>query len=242
MKKIFVVANWKTYQLKQSPKEWIDEARLQKESIKKSDTEKVRETVLIACPTYSMLRETRQAIDQVEGMKDFVNLGTQDISAFPPGAHTGDEAAEILKNSLGVSYSIIGHSERRREHGENYQFLKEKVTIAMQNGISPIFCVQTVYEEIPEGVEIVAYEPPSAISAVSGGIPANPKDVEQMGREIKKRLEARGQKISLLYGGSVNAENVWEFTRNNQLQLNFDGVLVGAKSITPEFFQIAINV
>ncbi len=242
MKKIFVVANWKTYLLKQPPREWVKEVGVQKTAILKADSEKVRETVLIVCPSYSMLLETKQAVDSTESAKDFIHLGVQDVSAFPPGAHTGDEAAETLKNSYGVSFAIIGHSERRREHGETYQFLNEKVKISLQNGITPIFCVQTVYEEVPEGVEIVAYEPPSAISAVSGGVPANPIDVEFIGREIRKRLEARGQKISLLYGGSVNAENVWEFTRNNQLQTNFDGVLVGAKSITPEFFQIAINV
>jgi triosephosphate isomerase len=242
MRKLFIVANWKTYPLNQLPQRWIEEAGLQKEAILKANNEKVRETVLIVCPSYSMLWEVRKAIDEVEGAKDFVHLGTQDISAYSPGAHTGDEAVETLKSSFGISYAIIGHSERRREHAENYQLLKQKVEIALQNSITPIFCVQTVYEEVPEGVEIVAYEPPSAISAVSGGIPANPRDVELVGREIRKRFEARGQKISLLYGGSINAENVWEFTRNNELQTNFDGVLVGAKSLTPEFFQIAINV
>lgn len=242
MKKIFVVANWKSYPLTLSPKQWIGEAVSQKMAIKNADREKDRETLIIACPPYSLLSEMKDTLGQSGDSKDLIHLGTQDISAFPPGAHTGDEAAQTLKNSFGVSFCIIGHSERRREHGENYDYLKGKVEMALANGIKPIFCVQTVHEEIPSNVEIVAYEPPSAISAVSGGIPANPQEVELVAREIRKRMEGRGQNISMLYGGSVNAENVWEFTRNQDLKTNFDGVLVGAKSLTQEFFQIAANV
>src|SRR5690348_13449926 len=108
MKKIFIVANWKTYPLKLSPKEWISEALAKKETIKKSEKEKDRETVIVVCPPYSVLSEMRREIDAHEGAKNFIHLGTQDISHFPPGAHTGDEAVENLKNAFGITYAIIG--------------------------------------------------------------------------------------------------------------------------------------
>ncbi len=175
---------------------------------------------IIFCPSSSFLAASFQ---KIKSEKKPLVLGSQDISEFEQGAYTGEVAASQI-SSL-VSFSIIGHSERRENFNEDEIALEKKVQNANVAKITPIFCVQGADTEIPQGVKIVAYEP---IFAIGTGNPETPDNV----REIVEIIKAKGS-YTVLYGGSVSAENVKSFLDEGKA----DGVLVGAtNSVDPQNF------
>lgn len=243
MRKIFIIGNWKTYPMQGSIDEWVASGVAKKTDIEKTLQAKDQEAVVIVCPPMTRMYDLQQAIINHHA-ENFINIASQDLSAFPPGAHTGDESAEELKKRFGITYTLIGHSERRRDYGEKDDLLTKKVEQALQYGIIPIYCVQDEKDTIPQGVTIVAYEPPYAISAMSGGVAEDPQKTEYVANIVREKLLTmynNSQETFVLYGGSVNAANVASFTNNPKLKKSFDGALVGAKSLIPEFFQIVEN-
>lgn len=183
-----------------------------------------------------------------------IKIGAQDCSAHLEGAFTGDVSAKMLEN-LGVDAVIIGHSERRQYHQENAEILRQKIQCALKHNHTVIYCIgenmeqkgnhQTLNvvfqqcQDVLSGLNIannliIAYEPIWAIG--TGKIPSV-SEIESVLQELQKfLLQLLGQKIPLLYGGSVTAASASVLLSSPLI----DGLLVGKASLDPqEFFQIA---
>lgn len=161
-----------------------------------------------------------------------VALGAQDVSQFSSDEKpvTGEVTAEMLK-AIGVEYVIIGHSERRTKLGETDEILAKKVERAKSQELKIIFCVPNAETFVPPGVDIIAYEPPTAIGS---GQPETPEEANIQAEKIKA---ATGVPV-VLYGGSVTADNVQSYTN----QTGIRGNLVGGASLKHEdFFPLVIN-
>jgi len=187
--------------------------------------------------------------------KSPVDFGAQDCSGHEPGtsgAFTGEVSAAMIAET-GTKYVLVGHSERRLHHGETNAIVAEKAKQALKVGLTPIICIGETVEErnagqtnaiveaglrecVPGKGCIVAYEPRWAISAVSGGIPATPKDIQEAHEFIAGILESMGLAgTPILYGASVNGDNAAEILTLPHI----DGALVGAKSLKPaDFFPV----
>lgn len=175
-----------------------------------------------------------------------LNTVSQDVSAFEKGAYTGDVSAVQLR-SIGINYSIVGHSERREYYDDN-QFVNNKIIRLLEHDINPILCVgekkeerennqykEVVFKEIDDAFKnimqkyligvIIAYEPIWSIG--TGLVPKN-EDIEEMVTEIKRYVKEKYNiDIKVLYGGSVNNKNIEELEKIS----NIDGYLVGGCSI-----------
>lgn len=179
-----------------------------------------------------------------------IGIGGQDCHAAAQGAHTGDVSAAMLADA-GASHVILGHSERRADHGETDAAVAAKVAAALAAGLTPILCVGETLAERDAGHAagvvaaqldgslpgdmagvgrlIVAYEPVWAIG--SGRVPA-PEDIAAMHRLIRARLAARfgadaAAAVPLLYGGSVKPDNAVAILALPDV----DGALVGGASL-----------
>lgn len=175
---------------------------------------------IIVCPSYPFLASARQ---KIESAKWHIQLGSQDISQFEQGAYTGEVAASQISGLC--QYAIIGHSERRQNFKEDNQVLAQKVQNAQKANVTPIFCIQDSQTQIPQGCQIVVYEP---IFAIGTGNPDTPENAQKVAREVKTKGN-----FTVIYGGSVSAENVQSYL----LKEIIDGVLVGAtNSLDPQKF------
>ena len=218
MKKLFIVANWKSNKTTAEAKTWLE--RFMKYDLRFTNKE------VIICPPFTLLPFLKSyLLNHKSGLK----LGTQDVSPFPKGAYTGAIAAEQLAEY--ASYVIVGHSERRKYFQENDQMLANKADMAIENNLTPIYCVQDEQSVIPEGVKVVAYEPVFAIGTRN---PDTPENADGVGKTLKKQYSSVKY---LLYGGSVTEENVYSFTS----MPNIDGVLVGGASLDPIAFSRIIT-
>lgn len=231
-----VIANWKM-----NPKNEAAALAL----VKNSDNESV-----IICPPVLFIPALSKKIKRA-------HLGAQDLSAEEEGAFTGQMSAKQLK-AYGVSFSIIGHSERRRL-GEGNDVVARKVAVALINGITPILCVgesrdehvtgrtkeiverqlelglSLIARKVPAARIIIAYEPVWAISGGDSLAEADtPENAAMVISYIKERLRLVPVRAAVIYGGSVNRENAADFLK----QESIDGVLVGGASIRPEFKEI----
>lgn len=180
---------------------------------------------VVVCPAYLQLPEWHEAIGS-----HGISLGAQDVSSFEPGAHTGEVTAQMLK-ALGVTYVIIGHSERREGFGETDAIRTKKVELATNHGFQVIYCVQDEQTPIPKGITIAAYEPPAAIGS------GNP-DTPENANAVAEAIIAEHGILRVLYGGSVKPDNVSAFVG----QPHIGGVLVGGASLKGDVFgQLAHN-
>ena len=152
-----------------------------------------------------------------------VSLSGQNVSSFPKGAYTGEINAEQLKEF--AEYVIIGHSERLRYLHETNSDLENKVREALEVGLKVIQCIQDENSVIQKGVEIVAYEPPSAIGS------GNPDDPEHIA-QVFERILQENNNYTLLYGGSVNPQTIAQFKTINTLS----GFLIGGASLEAQSF------
>ncbi len=184
------------------------------------------EKQVVLCPPFTLLSAMHKEISQKHIQ---IQLGAQDISPFEKGAYTGAVNGKQIAEF--AQYVIIGHSERRNYFFESDEQIAKKVALAKQVNLITIECVQGEETVIPEGVNIVAYEP---ISAIGSGKPESPSQANSVALAIKKKSAVP----LVLYGGSVTAENVHEFTQMDGI----DGVLIGGASLHPhEFSQIIHN-
>ncbi len=183
----------------------------------------------------------------------------QDVSSFVNGPHTGDISASQLK-SMGITSSIIGHSERRISYDES-KFIHEKLERLVENDIRPILCIGESQEERKNNLTdrvlkkeiddafnnidtkllnrvIIAYEPIWSISTSGVGIVPTNDEISNTVELIKNYLKEKyGLELKVLYGGSVNNNCIEELERINIL----DGYLVGGCSIKKEEFEKLIK-
>ncbi len=219
MKKLFIVANWKSNKTAIEAKNWFD-------AFKINDLE-ITDKEIIICPPFTLLSSVSS---EIRSQKLEVGIGAQDISPFDEGAYTGEVNGKQIKEF--GNYVIIGHSERRQYFKEDNETLNRKVTIAIEYNLIPIFCVQERNTVVPSGVRIVAYEP---VWAIGTGNPDTPDNAEQVATAIKS---SNKEITHVLYGGSVTPENINSFTKMPHI----DGVLVGGASLDPiEFLKIINN-
>lgn len=212
---------------------------------------KARADFLI-CPPATLIREAR-----VQAAGSGVFIGGQDCHAKAAGAHTGDVSAEMLKDA-GASHVIVGHSERRSDHGETDSVVRAKAEAGWRAGLVAIVCVGERREQreagnavavvraqlagsIPDGAAaaklVVAYEP---VWAIGTGLTPTKADVAEMHHAIRETLATRfgaeGRNTRILYGGSVKPENA----RDLIIQPDVDGALIGGASLkATDFLAIA---
>lgn len=192
---------------------------------------------------------------------DTICVAAQNIHHLEKGAYTGEISATMVQ-SLGVKYVIIGHSERREYQQESNELLKQKVDLALQHGLTPIFCCgesleirksgeQNVYvsNQLKESLFhldaealsklIIAYEP---IWAIGTGETASPEQAQDMHKALRSFIataytEDLANGISILYGGSVKPANAKEIFG----QPDVDGGLVGGASLKSDDFTQIIH-
>lgn len=180
-------------------------------------------------------------------------IGAQDCHAKPSGAHTGDIAAETLKDA-GASAVILGHSERRADHGETSAEVKAKTAAAHRAGLVAIVCIGETQGErvagatlnvvsrqlgasLPEGTTaentVIAYEP---VWAIGTGLTPTPSDIEAVHTAIRRDLAEsvgeEGARMRILYGGSVKPDNAAALMAIP----NVNGALVGGASLKASDF------
>lgn len=213
MKKLFIVANWKSNKTSTEATEWLS-------AISNFQFQISNEKEVIVCPPFTLLSTVSLFIEE---HKLPFKVGGENISPFDEGAYTGEESARQVKEF--ADYVIIGHSERRKNFLEGEEILTQKVAKALDASLIPIFCVQGADTVIPNGVTVVAYEP---VASIGTGQPDTPQNAESVAKTIK---EKEGVKY-VLYGGSVTGSNVNTFTQMPSI----DGVLVGGASLDAESF------
>ena len=180
--------------------------------------------------------------------------GAQNCGQYKEGAYTG-EISPVALADMGATFVIVGHSERRQHYGENGDVLKDKILAAIESGLEVVFCVgedlsereqgrtqEVVTAQLKEALAdfpleqqdklIVAYEPVWAIGTGQTATPVQADKVHRLIRRILSSLKIDGERISLLYGGSVRPENIEELL----VQENIDGALVGGASLNGASF------
>ena len=192
---------------------------------------------------------------------DRIGVAAQNCAAEAKGAYTGEVSAEMVK-STGAEYVILGHSERREYYGETSETLNKKVALALENGLTPIYCcgealdireagtqnafvkqqlVETVFELTADDFKkiVIAYEP---IWAIGTGVTASSDQAQEIHAFIRSAIaEKFGNEIaestSILYGGSCKPSNAKELFANKDV----DGGLIGGASMIAEDFIGIIN-
>jgi triosephosphate isomerase len=213
----------------------------------------VPEADIMVCPPATLLAQARYFLTGSE-----IKLGAQDCHTLPSGPHTGDISAEMLADA-GAEAVIVGHSERRADHGETDALVNAKASAAHRAGLTAIICIGETERERREGATlevvrrqlqaslprasraantVIAYEP---VWAIGSGLTPTPADVAEVHAYIRGELglvlgeeEARGLRI--LYGGSVKPANASELL----FVPGVDGALVGGASLkAADFYAIA---
>jgi triosephosphate isomerase len=210
---------------------------------------------LLVCPPFPYLAPVAEALKG-----SAVALGAQDCHAQAKGAHTGDIAAAMLAD-IGARFVILGHSERRTDHGETDAAVLAKTKAALAAGLVPVVCVgeseaqrlggeaesvvagqlaDSLPDDFAKAGGVVAYEP---VWAIGTGRTPTEADIAAMHARIRAELEARfataGATLRILYGGSVKPGNA-----KSILALPYvDGALVGGASlVAADFLGIAAAV
>lgn len=245
MRKKIVAGNWKMNKS-------IDEARLLTAEVMGMVADEVTHpTEVVLCTPFLYLTSIKALLGNSR-----VKVGAQNCSEHESGAYTGEVSAAMIK-SIGVPYVIIGHSERRQYFGETHQMLATKVNKALAYELTPIFCCgepleireagtheQLVKKQLEESLfhlsmeaiqkTIIAYEP---VWAIGTGKTATSLQAQDMHAVIRYHLASKyGQslanEISILYGGSVKADNAKELFTCPDV----DGGLVGGASLKSREF------
>lgn len=217
----YIVGNWKSHKtLEEAVIWWQDFTTLWKKQPIATDKVKI-----VLCPAILHLTTLSSLISLNQIPLD---LGAQDISAYPQGAYTGQTSAEVLKDL--VAYSLIGHSERRKYCKEESDELEKKAAMCKASGIEPIFCVQEPDAKVPNTCSIAAYEP---VWAIGTGTPETPENANQVAGAF---LKTHPHIKKVLYGGSVTDKNVADY----RAQTHIGGVLPGGASLSAQTFHSLI--
>ena len=235
----YIVGNWKMH----GTRAMLSEAR----AIDRAAQRHMKVEVALA-PPYTLIHPIHREAEQI-------GVGAQNCHFADGGAHTGDISAAMVADA-GAKFVILGHSERRTDHGETDSVVKAKAQAAFEAGLRIILCcgeseetreagravahvkkqIKASLPEIEDAGEklTVAYEP---IWAIGTGKSATPADVEEMHGAIRELLidlfgEEDGRAIRILYGGSVKPENAGEILSVPEV----GGALVGGASLTADSF------
>lgn len=249
MRKKIVAGNWK---MNKNLQEGVELAKELNEALKNKT---VNCDVVIGTPFIHLA----SVVNSVDTNK--IGVAAQNCADKESGAYTGEVSAAMVA-STGAKYVILGHSERRAYYHETPEILKEKVKLALANGLTPIFCIGEVLEEresdthfdvVKSQIEaslfdlspedfakiVLAYEP---VWAIGTGKTATAGQAQEMHAFIRKTLAAKyGEEIadntSILYGGSANAANAKELFSNPDV----DGGLIGGASLGVDKFMPIIE-
>ena len=244
MRKNIVAGNWK---MNTTLAEGVNLAKDVNEALKGANAN----CDVIICVPFTHLAPVAGVIDS-----QVLGLGAENCADHKSGAYTGEISAAMVA-STGASYVILGHSERRQYYGETSEILKEKVNLAFENNLTPIFCIGEVLEQRENGsyLEVVktqieealfdlsaeefgklilAYEP---VWAIGTGKTATDDQAEEMHAFIRNVIaEKYGNEVaentSILYGGSCKPSNAAALFAKP----NVDGGLIGGASLDAESF------
>lgn len=208
------------------------------------------ESQVIVCVPYPYLSQAESL-----AIHSQLQIGAQDLNVNASGAFTGEVSADMIKD-FGAEHVIVGHSERRSLYGESDEVVAEKVQVALDNGLTPLFCIGELLEERESGntekvvarqvnaviervgIEafkniIIAYEP---VWAIGTGVTATPQQAQDIHAYIRDFLaqsdESIAQLTSILYGGSMNPANAKELIACEDI----DGGLIGGASLKADDF------
>jgi triosephosphate isomerase len=206
------------------------------------------ETEALICVPATLLTRAAQA-----AASSPVRIGGQDCHAAESGAHTGEISAEMLKDA-GASHVIVGHSERRTDHGETDDIVRAKAEAAWRAGLVAIVCIGETRAEREAGqtltvlsrqiagsvpasatsqTTVIAYEP---VWAIGTGLTPTLEDVAEAHAHIRGQLAdglgGEAERMRILYGGSVKPSNAVELLS----VANVDGALVGGASLKARDF------
>ena len=249
MRKKIVAGNWKMN------KTLLEAEALTNEVLPLAKAELKNNARIILCVPFPFLQTIQNLVKQ-----SGVEVGAQNCSEHESGAYTGEVSVGMLA-SLNIPYVILGHSERRQYFGETAVLLAKKVDIALKHNLTPIFCCgepleireagtheALVKQQVEESLfhlsieqiqkVVIAYEP---VWAIGTGKTASSQQAQEMHAVIRKQLgekysKAVADEVSILYGGSVKADNAKELFS----QPDVDGGLVGGASLkAKEFVEIA---
>lgn len=237
MNKKIIIANWKMQKSYLEAIDWCNNYKLEIEKLAQ-ETKKN----LILCPSYETLGKIKEIFENSN-----IYIGAQNCSNFLLGAYTGQVSAQSLKE-IGINFCIIGHSEDRKYNCTNDNLIGQKVKMLLKHNITPIICIGESLEEKNENKTqdvikkqldtilkevdsqsysklIIAYEP---IWAIGTGVTPTGKEIFNAAEFIKNLYD-----IKIIYGGSVNDQNVIEFKNIN----NIDGFLLGTSSLDFQVFK-----
>jgi triosephosphate isomerase len=236
---VIIAANWK---MNTTP---LDAALLAADVAAATDVDGVTRVI---CPPFVCLESVARALDETT-----VEVGVQNVHAEPFGAYTGEISAPMVASL--ATWSIVGHSERRRDQREDDALIGRKLLRCAEYGLRPILCVgehlhdrkqgraeETVREQLELTIReitrasatlpydlVIAYEP---VWAIGTGMTARGSDAATMAQLIRETLATSGvpqggSRVPILYGGSVTSGSIDEFLAEPDI----DGALVGGASL-----------
>ena len=245
----FIIANWKM-----NPASFVEAENILK-TIKKG-VEKSSNTKIIICPPSIYLSKIQTS--------PIFNLGIQNVFWEEKGAYTGEISSLMAKN-MDVKYAIVGHSERRNYLKETDEMINLKIKSALKNNLKPILCIGETLEEkqqdkasdvivsqlqsalkdvskfqISNSKLLIVYEP---VWAIGTGETPTSDEIMSAGLLIKKILvklydRKIAEGIPILYGGSVNSKNAFDFVD----KAGMNGFLVGGASLNASEFVRIVNL
>jgi triosephosphate isomerase len=243
MRTPLVIGNWKMHGT-------IPEARALATGIR-DGLKRPRGVEVALCPPFTALAAVSEIVNGTP-----IALGAQNCHHEPSGAHTGEISPPMLLD-LGCRFVLAGHSERRREMGENDAQINRKVIAAVAHGLTPVLCVGETADERRQGLTfttvegqlraglagvelaalgkvVLAYEPVWAIGTGVNASPAQAAEVHGYLRGLVFELASKevAQTVRILYGGSVKADNVDALA----VEAEIDGALVGGASLVAQGF------
>ncbi|MEW6243517.1 MAG: triose-phosphate isomerase [Bacillota bacterium] len=244
MRKLMMAANWKMNKTSEEALQFV------RDFLRMSPP--VSEVDVVIFPPFTAIYPLSRALD-----KTGVYLGAQNMYYETSGAFTGEISGDMLA-AEGVTYVIIGHSERRHILGESDAVIAKKIRAALKSGLTPVLCVgETLQErEAGDAAAVVTRQLKAALSGMGGDLPlvvayepvwaigtgktASEADAQEMAALIRKELAsitAAAECMRILYGGSVTPDNVGLFLQSRDI----DGALVGGASLDPgSFYRLSV--
>mmetsp|Transcript_111195 Transcript_111195/g.248490 ORF Transcript_111195/g.248490 Transcript_111195/m.248490 type:complete len:316 (-) Transcript_111195:95-1042(-) len=246
-RKFIIGGNWKANGSPESVKQLIEDL-----NAAKLEVEAEKDVEVLCAPPFVYLSQVQDSL-----RKDF-SVAAQNLWNQDPGAWTGETPAKLLTD-MGISWVVLGHSERRENCGETSQVVADKTKFAVDNGLSTLTCIGekleareagTTFDVLDEQMKplaatlseadwekvVLAYEP---VWAIGTGVVATPLQAQETHYQIRAFLKEKcgaavSDAVRILYGGSVNEKNCMALGE----LADVDGFLVGGASMKPSFTDI----